>query len=147
LLDEDALGLQEDLAKATLLEQSSVAPRRQIIDGQVSEPVAPRGRLLLEDRLDDVTAIASDAGALYGGLIEEFTRVWIQAGPHALFVIDREDPVRGISQDEVGPLDVLFPFTPGDRRIDAIPDKNRGSYGNQDQDKGYRPQKGDIKRD
>jgi hypothetical protein len=34
LLDEDALALQEDLAKATLLGQSSVASRRRIVDGQ-----------------------------------------------------------------------------------------------------------------
>ncbi len=89
LLEQDALGLQEDLAKSSFLEQTSLAPRRQITDGRVSEPVAPRGELCLIERIGDVTAVASEAGALYGDPIEEFTRVWIQAGPHALFVVDR----------------------------------------------------------
>lgn len=99
LLDQDALGLQEDLAKSTLLEQSNVASRRTITGGQVSDPVAPRGRLLLLDRIGEVTAVASEAAALYGGPIEEFTRLWIQGGPNALFVIDRiraSQPVRTI---------------------------------------------------
>ena len=99
LLDQDALGLQEDLAKATLLEQSSVAARREITDGQVSAPVAPRGRLMLLERVDGVTAIASEVSALYGEPIEEFTRLWLQAGPHAIFVVDRirtTQPVRTV---------------------------------------------------
>ncbi|MBN1346389.1 MAG: heparinase II/III family protein [Phycisphaerae bacterium] len=99
LLEQDPLGLQEDLAKSRLLEQSNVASRRQIADGQVSEPVAPRGRLLLIERVGEVTAVASEAGALYGDPIQEFTRVWIQAGAHALFVIDRiraSRPVRTV---------------------------------------------------
>lgn len=96
LLDQDALGLQEDLAKATLLEQSSVAARRQIVDGQVTEPVPPRGDLLLLQRAGDVTAVASEVGSLYGPPVEEFTRVWIQAGPHALFVIDRIGATRPV---------------------------------------------------
>ena len=99
LLEQDSLGLQEDLAKATLLEQSNVAPRRQIAGGQVSEPVAPRGRLLLLERIGDVTAVASEAGSLYEAPVEEFTRVWFQAGPHVLFVVDRiraTQPVRTV---------------------------------------------------
>lgn len=54
-----------------------------------SKPAPPRGRLLLLERIGEVTAIASDAAALYGAPIEEFTRVWIQDGPHVLFVVDR----------------------------------------------------------
>lgn len=50
------------LAKSRLLEQTNMASRRQIADGCVSEPVAPRGRLLLLERIDDVTAIASTDG-------------------------------------------------------------------------------------
>ncbi len=99
LLDQDALGLQEDLAKSTLLEQSNVAARRLITGGQLSAPVAPRGRLLLLDRIGEVTAVVSEAGALYGPPIEEFTRIWIQAGPNALFIVDRigaSRPVRTI---------------------------------------------------
>ena len=99
LLQQDSLGLQEDLAKATLLEQSNVAPRRQIDAGQVSDPVPPRGRLLLLQRSDEVTAVASEVAGLYGKPIEEFTRVWLQAGPRALFVLDRiraSQPVRTV---------------------------------------------------
>jgi hypothetical protein len=99
LLDQDALGLQEDLAKSALLEQANVAMRRTIADGRVSEPVPPRGRLLLLDRIDDVSIVASEAASLYGAPIEQFTRVWIQLGPHVLFVIDRicaSQPVRAV---------------------------------------------------
>ena len=73
-----------------------MAARRQIADGQVSEPVPPRGSLLLLQRHGDVTAVASEVGSLYGPRIEEFTRVWIQAGPHVLFVIDRIGATRPV---------------------------------------------------
>jgi hypothetical protein len=99
LLEQDTLGLQEDLAKSRQLEQSNVASRRQIAGGCVSEPVTPRGRLLLLERIGDVTSIASDAASLYGEPIKEFTRAWIQAGPHALFIVDRiraSQPVRTV---------------------------------------------------
>jgi len=61
--------------------------------------VAPRGRLLLLKRIGEVTAVASDAGPLYQAPIEEFTRVWLQAGSHVLFVVDRiraVQPVRTV---------------------------------------------------
>ncbi len=99
LLDQDALGLQEDLAKSSLLEQANIAPRRLISEGQVSPPVASRGRLLLLERIDEVTAVVSEAGSLYGPPLERFTRVWIQAGPNALFVVDlirATQPVRTV---------------------------------------------------
>ncbi len=99
LVEQDPLGLQEDLAKASLLQQSNVAARRLIADKQVSKPIAPRGRPLLVERVGEVTAVASEVGTLYGPPIEEFTRVWLQAGPHALFVVDRiraAQPVRTI---------------------------------------------------
>ncbi len=89
LLSQDALGLQEDLAKATLLEQSNVFPRRRILDGRVDDPVPPRGRRLLLGRIDEVTAAGSEAGDLYGEPLQEFSRFWLQAGPHVLFVVDR----------------------------------------------------------
>ena len=89
LLAREDLGLQEDLAKATLLEQSNVAVRRRIADGQVSDPVPQRGRRLLLQRLDEVTAAGSDAAELYGPPLQEFSRFWLQAGPHVVFVIDR----------------------------------------------------------
>jgi hypothetical protein len=89
LVNQDNLGLQEDLAKATLLEQSNVPARRLISDGQVSPPVSPRGRRLLLQRRGEVTAAASEAGGMYGQPIEEFTRLWLQCGSHVLFVVDR----------------------------------------------------------
>ena len=89
LVAQDKLGLQEDLAKATLLEQSNVAARRQISAGQVSNPVAPRGRRLLLERAGQVTAIGTEVAGLYGPPIEELVRVWLQAGSQVLFVVDR----------------------------------------------------------
>jgi len=89
LISQDALGLQEDLAKASLLEQSNVPSRRQIVGGKVSDPVAPRGRRLLLMCCGEVTAVGSDAGSLYGEPIREFSRFWLHGGPHVLFVVDR----------------------------------------------------------
>jgi hypothetical protein len=89
LVNQDSLGLQEDLAKATLLEQSNVPARRLIGDSKVSPPVPGRGRRLLLQRCGEVTAAASEAGSMYGQPIEEFTRVWLQCGSHVLFVVDR----------------------------------------------------------
>ena len=88
LLNQDSLGLQEDLAKSALLEQSNVFERRKIKHGQAGEPVEPRGRRILLHRIDEVTVIVSEAASLYGLPIEDFTRLWIQAGPHALFIVD-----------------------------------------------------------
>ncbi|MEN6559136.1 MAG: heparinase II/III family protein, partial [Thermoguttaceae bacterium] len=89
LVQQDVLGLQEDLAKADLLEQANVPVRRLIVDGAVAPPAAQRGRRLLLERCEEVTAVASEAGALYGRPIEEFTRIWLQCGPHVLLVVDR----------------------------------------------------------
>jgi hypothetical protein len=89
LVSQDSLGLQEDLAKATLLEQSNLPARRLITDGQVSPPTAQRGRRVLLKRCGQVTAVASEAGEMYGEPIEDFTRVWLQCGSHVLFVVDR----------------------------------------------------------
>ncbi|MEN6405166.1 MAG: heparinase II/III family protein [Thermoguttaceae bacterium] len=89
LVQQDVLGLQEDLAKAALLEQSNVPVRRLIVDGTVAPPASPRGRRLLLERCGGVTAVASEAGSLYGRPIDEFTRIWLQCGPHVLLVVDR----------------------------------------------------------
>jgi len=116
LVEQDALALQEDLAKATLLEQSSVAPRRRIVDGRVSEPVSRRGRRLLLERAGEVVAIGSEAGSLYGAPIDEFSRFWLLAGPHALFVVDRIRAARPVTtvwnwllnhRDDASAIDVL----------------------------------------
>ncbi len=116
LVAQDALGLQEDLAKASLLEQANVPARRQIVAGKPTDPVAPRGRRLLVEQQAQVTAIGSEAAALYGRPIEEFSRFWLFAAPHVLFVVDRirsAAPVRTVwnwllnHRDELSELDVL----------------------------------------
>lgn len=99
LLNADALGLQEDLAKSTLLEQSNIVARRRIDATRAGEPVAPRGQFKLAERLGEVTVVISEAGATYGEPIRAFTRLWIWAGDGALFVIDRiqaSTPVRTV---------------------------------------------------
>ncbi len=97
LVEQDALGLQEDLSKARLMEQANTAARRMISAGRVGEAVAPRGRRLLLQRAGEVTAIGSEAGALYGPPVEQFARFWIQCGPHVLFVIDRIRAARPVT--------------------------------------------------
>ena len=99
LLKADALGLQEDLAKSTLLEQSNIVGRRPIDGLRVGDPVAPRGRHLLTQRLGEVTVTVSEVGALYGEPIQQFTRLWVSIGVNALFVVDRIEasaPVRTV---------------------------------------------------
>ncbi len=86
---QDELGLQEDLAKAKQIEQSSLAGRRRIEGGRVSSPVRPRGRRLLMEGSGEAAAVGSEAGGLYGDPIREFSRFWIRGGEHVLFVIDR----------------------------------------------------------
>ncbi|GAB3958680.1 hypothetical protein GCM10028805_53480 [Spirosoma harenae] len=100
LLEQDSLGLQEDLAKIKLLEQQNVLARRQIrTDGSISPPVERGGQLVAVQRIDDVSVVVSEAAASYGAPIQEFTRCWIQVGSHVTFVIDRiraSEPVRTI---------------------------------------------------
>ncbi len=88
LVANDALGLQEDIAKAVLLEQSNV-PQRRKINGTVLGDSINRGNKLLLSYFDDgVSVIASDAAKLYGDPIKSFKRFCILAGSNVLFVID-----------------------------------------------------------
>ncbi|MBC8154474.1 MAG: heparinase II/III family protein [Bacteroidetes bacterium] len=100
LIENDTLGLQEDLAKVKLLEQRNVLPRRLIhTDGTVGPPVERGGRLLTVQRDGDVSLIVSEVGATYGPPIQEFTRCWIQVGEHVTLVLDRiraTQPVRTV---------------------------------------------------
>lgn len=118
LVADDALGLQEDLAKASLLEQSNIAARREIVEGKVAPPTPPRGRRLLVERRGDVTAVGSDAATLYGEPIREFSRFWLLAGSHVLFVVDRirvSKPARTVwnwllnNRDGASEIDVIGP--------------------------------------
>ena len=100
LVEQDSLGLQEDLAKVKLLEQRNVLSRRLIqTDGTIGPPVERGGRLLTAQREGDVSLLVSEVGRAYGQPIEEFTRCWIQVGEHVTLVIDRiraTEPVRTI---------------------------------------------------
>jgi hypothetical protein len=87
---EDGIGLQEDKHSERCLEQSRKARVTWDDKAQVMGPLADRGaRRLIAERCGEVTVVGSDAAALYGPMIREFTRFWILCGSHALFVVDR----------------------------------------------------------
>jgi len=88
LINQDKLGLQEDLAKAKLLEQSSKIERREIVQGNAGPPVAARGKRLILTKKGKLTVAGSEAAALYGKPIESFSRFWFFMPPHILFVVD-----------------------------------------------------------
>ncbi len=88
LIEKEALGLQEDLAKAALLEQKSVFPRRVIRNGQAGEPIIRGDQRLICAKDDVVSVVGAEVGKAYGEPIETFSRFWILAGSHVLFVVD-----------------------------------------------------------
>ncbi|GAB3261561.1 hypothetical protein GCM10027347_26660 [Larkinella harenae] len=100
LVEQDALGLQEDLSKIKLLEQRNVLARRLIqADETVGPPVERGGRIQTVQRLNNVSLVVSEVAASYGLPIQEFTRCWIQVGAHVTFVFDRiraSEPVRTV---------------------------------------------------
>lgn len=60
-------------------------------------PVGLGGSRLLCARSGPVSVLGSEAAALYGAPLTNFTRLWFLCGPHALFVVDRieaETPLR-----------------------------------------------------
>lgn len=101
LIEQEALGLQEDRAKAALLEQRSVLPRRLLVDGKAGAPVNRGNRLLLAQQQGSVSAVGAEVSAAYGAPIREFSRFWLLANTPGtsgavLFVIDTivaEQPV------------------------------------------------------
>jgi Heparinase II/III-like protein len=88
LIEKEALGLQEDLAKAALLEQKSVFPRRVIRNGRAGEPIIRGDQRLICAKDDVIAVVGAEVGNAYGQPIETFSRFWILAGSHTLFVID-----------------------------------------------------------
>ncbi|MCF2446758.1 heparinase II/III-family protein [Dyadobacter sp. CY345] len=88
LIEKESLGLQEDLAKATLLEQKSVFPRRIIVNGKGGEKIERGDKRLICEKNDVISVIGSEVGKAYGQPIQEFSRFWILAGSNVLFVID-----------------------------------------------------------
>jgi len=99
LVEQELLGLQEDLAKSGLLEQKSVLPRRVIRSGVPGSPVDRGNRLLTPQKAGSVSIIGAEVSQAYGPPIRRFRRLWILAGSHALFVVDRieaDQPVRTV---------------------------------------------------
>lgn len=89
LIEKESLGLQEDLAKASLLEQKSVFPRRLIVHGKGGEKIDRGDKLLICAKDDVISVIGSEVGKAYGNPIQNFSRFWILAGSHVLFIIDQ----------------------------------------------------------
>jgi Heparinase II/III-like protein len=89
LIEKESLGLQEDLAKSSLLEQKSVFPRRIIVDGKGGDKIDRGDKLLICEKDDVVSVIGSEVGQAYGQPIQGFSRFWILAGSHVLFIIDQ----------------------------------------------------------
>jgi len=87
---EDGLGLQEDKGSGCVLDQACSA--RVFFDPATQTPESPADRgakRLLAEQHGDVSVIGSEASALYGDPIQDFSRILILCGSHALFVVDR----------------------------------------------------------
>jgi hypothetical protein len=89
LIEKESLGLQEDLAKASLLEQKSVFPRRTILNGMVGDKISRGDKRLICAQDDVVSVVGAEVSKAYGPPIQEFSRFWVLAGSHVLFIIDR----------------------------------------------------------
>jgi Heparinase II/III-like protein len=89
LIEKESLGLQEDLAKASLLEQKSVFPRRTIVNGKGGDKIDRGDKLLICAKDDVISVIGSEVGKAYGSPIQNFSRFWILAGSHVLFIVDQ----------------------------------------------------------
>ncbi|WP_341228417.1 heparinase II/III family protein [uncultured Arcticibacterium sp.] len=88
LIEKESLGLQEDMAKASLLEQKSVFPRRRISNGKGAEKIQRGDRSLICSRDGAVSVLGAEVGSAYGKPIKSFSRLWVLAGSHTLFIID-----------------------------------------------------------
>ena len=89
LIEKEALGLQEDMAKAAFLEQKSVFPRRLIVNGNGADKVERGDKRLICSKDDVVSVIGSEISEVYGQPLENFSRFWILAGSHVVFIIDK----------------------------------------------------------
>lgn len=97
LVNKERLGLQEDKAKATVLEQKSVLPRRLLVNGVPGQPVSRGSSRLLAERNDEVSVVGAEVSAAYGAPIRQFTRLWLLAGSHVLFVVDRIEATQPVT--------------------------------------------------
>lgn len=89
LIEKESLGLQEDLAKASLLEQKSVFPRRTIVNGIAGDKISRGDKRLICAKDDAISVVGAEVSKAYGSPIQEFSRFWVLAGSHVLFIIDR----------------------------------------------------------
>jgi hypothetical protein len=99
LLQQDKMGLQEDLAKIKLLEQNNVLRRRIISNGEAGKPVDRGGSLLHIQRFDAISVVSSEVGSVYGYPITLFKRHWIQLDAQVTIVIDQikaSEPVKTV---------------------------------------------------
>lgn len=112
LVQKESLGLQEDKAKATVLEQRSVLPRRLLTPsplfkgrgpgGGVGPPIDRGNRRLLAQHSEEasvpaVSVVGAEVSAAYGDPIRQFTRLWLLAGSQVLFVVDRIEAARPVT--------------------------------------------------
>ncbi|UFH57977.1 heparinase II/III family protein [Spirosoma sp. KNUC1025] len=102
LVEAETLGLQEDKAKATMLEQKSVLPRRVLVNGQPGEPIDRGNRRLLAEQNEVVSVVGSEVGTAYGAPIKRgstgrFSRFWLMAGSNVLFVVDRIEATQPVT--------------------------------------------------
>ena len=102
LVEAETLGLQEDKAKAVMLEQKSLLPRRLLVNGQPGldgpgEPIDRGNRRLIAERDEPVSVIGAEVGAAYSAPIQQFTRIWLLAGSHVLFVVDRIEATQPVT--------------------------------------------------
>ncbi|MVM36727.1 hypothetical protein GO730_02030 [Spirosoma sp. HMF3257] len=97
LIEQETLGLQEDKAKTTMLEQKSVLPRRLLVKNVPGPPVDRGNRRLLVERDEVVSVIGSEVGSAYGIPIQKFTRLWLMAGSNVLFVVDRIEATQPVT--------------------------------------------------
>ncbi len=88
LIEKESLGLQEDMAKASLLEQKSVFPRRMIVDGKGGDKILRGDKRLICAKNDVVSVYGAEISKAYGQPINNFSRFWILAGSHVLFIVD-----------------------------------------------------------
>lgn len=89
LIEKEALGLQEDLAKASLLEQKSVFPRRMIQNGKAGDKIKRGDKRLICEKNGTLSIYGAEVAKAYGEPIETFARFWILGGSHVLFIVDR----------------------------------------------------------
>lgn len=79
-----------EVPRTRTLEQSRAARRHfDPLGGRPFPPMDRGARLLLASRRGRITALASEAGALYEAPIQEFIRFWFLCGTHGIFVVDQ----------------------------------------------------------